>query len=528
MGGFVIIVGVILMVIIHEGGHFVAARAFNIKATQAFFGFGPTLWSVKRGETEYGVKALPLGGFVKIIGMNPFEEVRPGDQDRAYRVKPFWQKTVVVLAGIASHFVVAFLLFWVVGFVWGTSQLPDPMHSATVSNVGALLPEESTAGPAFTWDFWEGDEVVAIGDVPVSDIVRLDAQSPTEMLLTLQRGGEQVEIRADRFFFGVGDELRAIDGVIPADIALGTVLPNIMELAVFDASRNIDVAVLASSLPLRLALGDQVLAIDNRPVGESAARFVDESGDLAKVTVLRNGEVVDLYTGDSVVPSPAFLAGALEGDRILRVGDDKIASWEDFTTAVRDRPGQPVIVTVEREGKAIALTAVLATRTLVHYGKEREVGFFGVSPSDDVNPFQSLSVAAKNVATGTLLAARGLWDLVSNIDSILAATVSGDNEVLDRTRPISVIGLVQIAGPVERSLTLLGIVNIFVGLLNVVPLYPLDGGHFAVALYEKIRGRPADVRKLLPLAAAVFIFVLGLGILGFYLDWVNPFELPGQ
>ena len=96
-----------------------------------------------------------------------------------------------------------------------------------------------------------------------------------------------------------------------------------------------------------------------------------------------------------------------------------------------------------------------------------------------------------------------------------------------QVRPISPIGLTRVASSVEIALVLLAWVNVFVGVLNVVPLYPLDGGHFAVALYEKVRGRPADVRKLLPVAAAVFAFIVLLGILGFYFDIVSPIELPG-
>ena len=80
MGALIMIVGVILMIIIHEGGHFIAAKGFGMKATEAFFGFGPRLWSTVRGETEYGVKAIPFGGYVRIIGMNPFEEVPPEDE----------------------------------------------------------------------------------------------------------------------------------------------------------------------------------------------------------------------------------------------------------------------------------------------------------------------------------------------------------------------------------------------------------------------------------------------------------------
>ncbi len=146
MGGLVIIVGVVLMVVIHEGAHFVAAKAFNIKATEAFFGFGPRLWSMQRGETEYGVKAIMLGGYVRIVGMNPFEEVPPEDEERTYRAKPFGQKAIVVLAGISSHFVVAIVMFWFVALVWGTALLPSPELSPTVTNVSRVL-FESDDGP---------------------------------------------------------------------------------------------------------------------------------------------------------------------------------------------------------------------------------------------------------------------------------------------------------------------------------------------------------------------------------------------
>src|SRR3989304_5448365 len=109
------------MVMVHEGGHFVAAKAAGMKATGFFFGFGPKLGSTKRGETEYGIKASPLGGYVRIVGMNPYEEVDPADLGRTYRERPFWQKTIVVLAGGASPFVVAFLLFFAVSTGGGTS-----------------------------------------------------------------------------------------------------------------------------------------------------------------------------------------------------------------------------------------------------------------------------------------------------------------------------------------------------------------------------------------------------------------------
>ena len=86
---FVFAVGILISVFLHEAGHFVTARMTGMKATQFFLGFGPRLWSFHRGETEYGVRALPLGAFVRIIGMNNMDEVPPADEARTYRQKSY-------------------------------------------------------------------------------------------------------------------------------------------------------------------------------------------------------------------------------------------------------------------------------------------------------------------------------------------------------------------------------------------------------------------------------------------------------
>ena len=90
MGSAVMVIGIVAMIVVHEGAHFVAAKGFGMKATEAFFGFGPRIWSTTRGETEYGIKAVPLGGYVRIIGMNPFEEVPPEDEGRCSGRNRLW------------------------------------------------------------------------------------------------------------------------------------------------------------------------------------------------------------------------------------------------------------------------------------------------------------------------------------------------------------------------------------------------------------------------------------------------------
>ena len=118
----IVIVGIIAMVMIHEFGHFATAKWGHMKVTEFFLGFGPRLWSVRRGETEYGVKAIPIGGYVKILGMTNTEDVDPADEARTYRRQPFRNRLMVALAGSFMHFVMAFLIVWGLFVFVGVAQ----------------------------------------------------------------------------------------------------------------------------------------------------------------------------------------------------------------------------------------------------------------------------------------------------------------------------------------------------------------------------------------------------------------------
>src|SRR2546429_6436050 len=110
VGYVLFFLAILVVVLVHESGHFVFAKAFGIKVEEFFVGFGPRLWSIRRGETEYGLKALPFGGYVRIAGMNPFQESPEEDLPRTFGAKPAWQRAVVIAAGPVTHFLIAFLL----------------------------------------------------------------------------------------------------------------------------------------------------------------------------------------------------------------------------------------------------------------------------------------------------------------------------------------------------------------------------------------------------------------------------------
>jgi membrane-associated protease RseP (regulator of RpoE activity) len=157
----IVIVAIIVMVMVHELGHLLAAKRGGMKVTQYFVGFGPRLWSIRRGETEYGVKAIPAGGYVKIPGMTNLEQVDPQDEPRAYRNQPFRYRLLVAVAGSAMHFIMAFLLLWgLLAFV-GVGNTNQTQIAGFVNLAGV-------ANPAQAGGLHAGDIVVSVNGKPIA------------------------------------------------------------------------------------------------------------------------------------------------------------------------------------------------------------------------------------------------------------------------------------------------------------------------------------------------------------------------
>lgn len=152
-----VVVALLVMIMLHELGHFMTAKWADMKVTEYFLGFGPRIWSFRRGETEYGVKAIPAGGYVKIIGMNNLEQVDPADEARTYRQKPYWRRMSVALAGSTMHFLIALVLLWSLNAFVG---LVD--YDAPTLDVGSLTRLESGESPAVQAGLRIGDRVVSV------------------------------------------------------------------------------------------------------------------------------------------------------------------------------------------------------------------------------------------------------------------------------------------------------------------------------------------------------------------------------
>jgi membrane-associated protease RseP (regulator of RpoE activity) len=168
---------ILISVSLHEAGHMLTAKAFGMKVTRYFVGFGPTLWSFRRGETEYGVKAIPLGGFCKIVGMTPQDDdVAPEDEPRAMWRYPVWKRTIVMSAGSITHFLLAFAALWLVAMFMG---LPNPaikqplaayvkvVDCVVVENVARPCAPNDPPSPAKQAGLQDGDQITAINGAPV-------------------------------------------------------------------------------------------------------------------------------------------------------------------------------------------------------------------------------------------------------------------------------------------------------------------------------------------------------------------------
>ncbi len=184
-----LIVGLILTVMLHEAGHMIVAKKSGMKVTEFFLGFGPRIWSFRRGETEYGIKAIPAGGYVRIIGMSSIEEVDPQDEARTYRAAPFPKRLATILAGIAVNLLIAFVLIFFVLLRVGTPQ----GLNTTVSSVTAKAPA-AIAG------FQAGDRVLSIDGHKINrweDVPRLvQPRAGESTRFVVERDGKEVVLNA--------------------------------------------------------------------------------------------------------------------------------------------------------------------------------------------------------------------------------------------------------------------------------------------------------------------------------------------
>jgi membrane-associated protease RseP (regulator of RpoE activity) len=229
IGVVIIVVGLALSIGLHEIGHLVPAKAFGVKVTQYMIGFGPTVWSRRRGETEYGFKAIPLGGYISMIGMFPpakgeqvsasgtgflrglvqdardssAESITPGDEARAFYRLPVWKRIIVMLGGPFMNLLLAIVLFGVLLMGFGVTQPSTTIGSVSQCALPATSERQTCepgdpAAPGAAAGFEPGDRIVSVDGQPIDTwnestaIIRDHPDEPIDVVVV--RGGEEVAL----------------------------------------------------------------------------------------------------------------------------------------------------------------------------------------------------------------------------------------------------------------------------------------------------------------------------------------------
>jgi RIP metalloprotease RseP len=454
----------LLSVFLHEMGHFLAAKQAGMKVTEFFLGFGPRLWSFRRGETEYGIKPIPGGAYVKIIGMNNLEEVDADDEGRTYREKGFAKRLRVVLAGPMMNLAIAFVLLFVLNVAFGTAS-----HDRW--SVASALPGTAAASAGVE----HGDRVVSLAGQPVvnfdafGDVIQANAGKTVEMVV--ERDGQQLTLTP----------------------TIGWAL---------DASG-------ASAAP-PLESGDTPLKVNGTPVSDYE-QFVAALGSTGTTSTVEFDRTGSAYRTTVTTPAempPSGARGFLGVKSIADIVHQGLV--EAVGSAGRDF-GHMVTTSIGGIGRFFSPSGLSNYTKLV----------FSTPPQGGSATEQQPSALPA----------------IEPLEGAPPAPVSTVPAAEDSNRVLSILGVIRLgsqagAAGASSAILLLALVNLFLGLINLVPLLPFDGGHAAIATYEAVRGRiagrpyRADIAKLMPVAYAVLVVFIFIGVSSIYLDAVRPAANP--
>ncbi len=428
-----------ILIFVHELGHFLFAKKLGVRVLKFSLGFGPKLIGRKYGDTEYLVSAVPLGGYVKMLGEESGDEMKEDDKPFAYNYQPVWKRFLIVFAGPVFNLFFAAAIFFFV-FLSGV-PVPKPYVGKVMEN-----------SPAAAAGLMTGDRIAAVSGNTVSGWDDIDASVNKS--------------RGERLLFKIEREGRLIELSVTPEKKTGK---NIFG----ENTEVIDIGIMPLLYP--------------------------EVGEVMKNTA-------------------AEKAGIKKGDRIVEIDSAPIKTWHDMTEIIHGSPEKPLRLKIKRDENFLELTVTPGKKTFKYPdGTEKQIGLIGIGPAGNnvikkYNPLKAASLGVKRT-----------WDMV-------VLTVVMVIKLIQRIIPADTLGgpimIFQMAGQ-QASLgamnffVFMALISINLGVLNLLPIPVLDGGHILFLGIEAVRRKPLSEKVIMTAQKIGLAIIITLTAFAFYNDIVR-------
>jgi regulator of sigma E protease len=510
------------LIFVHELGHFIAAKALGVKVIRFSIGFGPRLFGFSRGETEYRVAPIPLGGYVKMAGDNPGEELAPADRGRGFLEQPPWRRFVIAAAGPGANLLFPFVIYFAIGLAQNGSLVPGP-------RIGSLAP----GSPAAEAGLRPGDRVLSVAapggrPTPVRyfgdlrDLVSPYAGEP--LTFRVERDGRRlppmtITPERDRESNPLEVTYRGVIGVTPmySPAVVAPVRPGVAgALQPFDLVVKAGGRKVAHAGDLQKVLAEAHCApldlevLRERPVGLPGAAISSyEPVELAGVPTCVDGgpsfaiadPVVSTYVAAVTPGGPADKAGLRRGDAIVAVNGRPVRSFRDINARADEfKPGERVALSLA-DGRQIALVPTEEVEVDEVTREPRKKLVLGFAPDQRrlVEP-EALVVERVPLHLGPLTIA---YNSAENLREVVRLTVLGIARIVSGQISFKTVGgpimLFSIAAQaaeegLQRFLFTMALISVNLGLMNLLPIPVLDGGHLATSVVEGVMRRRISIR----------------------------------
>jgi regulator of sigma E protease len=517
-----------VLIFVHELGHFVCAKIFGVKVLTFSIGFGPKILRIRGRETEYCLGLLPLGGFVKMLEENRQEAILPEDKRRTFESQALYKRIIIVLAGPAMNVLFPVLIYFAV-FAGDTRSLP--------STVGVVLPGHPAEGKLL-----EGDRILEIDGERVTtfaEVHRTVRGSPNkELKLRVFRNNAYVEVAVTPEEKIVHKPLDMIEkvgeiGIKPSRPAAVIGVGRADSPAYRAGLRTFDLVTEVRGRPIKTYEDLDNVLRDNR--GETVpvtylrpVRFARALGAMADMGVYESGvaaltpetghgdlfartgmEPADLYVADVREGSAEWSADLRPGDRLTEVDRVEVRTWSMFTDKLFEAPEKPHKISWLRGGQPKSGTIQLRREDWVdEYGERRPRFLLRASNWAPVVP-EPMVDNPSSLKTAFFLAVEETYDVVQLIVVGIARIAQGRVSLSTLGGPITIYDVVgeEARKGVSYFVWAMGVISINLGLINLLPIPLLDGGHLLFFAFEAVLRKPLPlrVREIASLVGLLFL-----------------------